>query len=61
MSTDRRMDKEDGNTYTQWDITQPEKRMKSSFAAICMDLNVIILSAVNQKESYKYHVTYSEI
>ena len=40
------------DTYIQWDTTQP-------FAATQMDLEIITLSEVSQKEKDKYHeITY---
>ena len=38
------------HTYTQWNITWPLKRMKMPFAAIWMDLEIIMLSEVRETE-----------
>ena len=40
--------------FTQWNITQPWKNEILPFAATLMDLKVIILSEVSQKEKDKY-------
>ena len=55
MSINRQMDKEDV-VYIQWNITQPLKRKKNAIAATWMDLEMIILSEVNQTEKDKYHM-----
>ena len=38
------------HTHTQWNTTQPQKMNEMSFAATWMDLEIIILSEVSQKE-----------
>ena len=40
--------------FTQWNINQPWKNEILPFAATLMDLKVIILSEVSQKEKDKY-------
>ena len=43
--------------YIQWNITQPLKR--TTFAATWMDLEIIILSEVSQREKeIPYDITY---
>ena len=43
--------------YTNWNITQALKRNEiMPFAARWMDLEIIILSEVSQKEKDKYHI-----
>ena len=42
-------------TYIEWDTTQPLKRIVP-FAAPGIDLEIILLSEVSQKEKDKYHV-----
>ena len=51
MSTDRWMDKED----VGWHSALKEKEIMP-FAATWMDLEVLILSKVSQKEKDKYHM-----
>ena len=38
------------HTHTQWNITRPLKRVKMPFAAIWMDLEIIMLSEVRETE-----------
>ena len=48
-------------TYTQWNITQPLKNNKiMPFAAAWMELEILILSEVSQKEKRQipYDITY---
>ena len=54
------MNEQRHGTYTQWNVTQPqEKNEMMPFAAIWMDLEIIILSEVSQREKDKYHgITY---
>ena len=43
--------------YTQWNITQPLKMNEiMSFAATWLDLEIIILSEISQKEKDNYHM-----
>ena len=43
--------------YIQWNTTKPLKKNEiMSFAATWMDLEIITLSEVNQKEKDKYHM-----
>ena len=43
-------------THTQWNITQKKKNEIMPCAATWMDLEIIILSEVSQKEKDKYHM-----
>ena len=54
------MNEQRRGTYTQWNVTQPqEKNEIMPFAAIWMDLEIIIPSEVSQREKDKYHdITY---
>ena len=62
MSIDRWMNKEDmcvciNDAYAQWNITQLWKKNEiMPFAAVWMDLEIIILSEVSQKGKDKYHM-----
>ena len=52
------MEKEDV-VYTQWDITAIRKNEMMPFVATWIDLEIIILREVSQKEKNKYHdITY---
>ena len=44
--------------FMQWTITQPSKKKSEMmpFAATWMDLEIIILSKVSQKDKDKYHM-----
>ena len=43
--------------YTQWNTTQPQKNNEiRPFAATWMELEILILSEVSQKEKDKYHM-----
>ena len=45
------------NGILQWNTTQPQKRTEiMPFAVTWMDLEIIILSEVSQKEKDKYHM-----
>ena len=39
------------HTHMQWNITRPLKGLKMPFAAIWMDLEMIILSEVSQRKT----------
>ena len=56
MSIDRGVDKEDWYIYTMDYYTAIKKNEIMPFAAMWMDLEIIILSEVNQKEKDKYHI-----
>ena len=44
-------------TYMQWNITQPSKRMEYwNFTETWMDLEILILSEVSQKQKDKYNM-----
>ena len=44
-------------TYTQWNTTQPQKKNKiMPCTATWMQLEIILLSEVNQKKKDKYHM-----
>ena len=47
-------------TYIQWNTTQPlKKKERMPFASAWMQLAIIILSEISQKEKDKYHdITY---
>ena len=55
MSTDRQIDKEDV-IYTMEYYSAIKKNEIMPFAAIWIDLEVIIVSEVSQKEKDKYHM-----
>jgi hypothetical protein len=42
--------------YVQWNFTQPQKRMKFSFAGRWMELKNIILSEVSQAHKAKSYM-----
>ena len=42
--------------YIQWNTTQPYKDKLMPFETIWMELGILILSKVNQKEKDKYHM-----
>ena len=43
-------------TYTQWNTTQPQERNKiMPFAATKVELEILTLSEVSQKEKDKHH------
>ena len=42
--------------YIKWNITQPIKNEILSFAATCMDIEIVILSEVSQREKDKYMI-----
>ena len=42
----------------QWNITQSKKKKVMSFVATWMQVEIIILSEVIQKEKDKYHISY---
>ena len=45
--------------HVQWNITQLLKKNEiMPFAATWIDLKIIILSEISQKEKDKYHITY---
>ena len=45
------------STYIQWNTNEPFKKNKiMPFAATWMELEILILSEVSQKEKDKYHV-----
>ena len=48
-------------TYTQWNTTQPQKKKIRPFAATWMQLEILILSEVSQKEKYHMISLISEI
>ena len=55
------MDKEDIHIYiiyihTQWNTIQHKKNETMTFAATWMDLEIITLHEVSQKEKDKYHM-----
>ena len=52
------MDKEDVVHNIQWNTTQHKKNEIIPLAAMWIDLEIIILSEVSQKEQDKYHKTY---
>ena len=54
MSIDRGMDKEDVSGMEYYSAIKKHEIMP--FAAIWMDLEIIILSEVSQKEKDKYHM-----
>ena len=59
MSINRGMDKEDWNIYAMEYNTVIKKNEIISFEAICMDLEIVILNEVSQKEKENYHnITY---
>ena len=62
MFTDRWMDKEDVvYVYTQWNNTHPQKKTEiMPFVATWMDLEIVLLSEVSQKEKNKYHIIHVE-
>ena len=41
-------------TYIQWSTTQPQKDNLMPFAAKWMELEILILSEISQKEKDKY-------
>ena len=55
MSTDRQIDKEDV-IYTMEYYSAIKKNEIMPFAAIWIDLEVILVSEVSQKEKDKYHM-----
>ena len=58
MCINRGTAKEDVDVYTMEYYSAIKKNEIMPFAATCMDLKIIILSEVNQKEKDKYHITY---
>ena len=56
MSIDRRMDKEDVVRTYNGILFSHKKNEIMPFAATWMDLEIIILSEVSQKEKDKYHM-----
>ena len=56
MPIDRRMDKEEWYIYTMEYYSALKKNEIMSFAAIWMQLGIIILSEVSQKEKDKYYM-----
>ena len=56
MSIDRGVDKEDWYIYTMDYYTAIKKNEIMPFAAMWMDLEIIILSEVNQKKKDTYHM-----
>ena len=53
------MNEQRRGTYTQWNVTQPqEKNEIMPFAAIWMDLEIIILNEVNQRKINMYDIAY---
>ena len=57
MSIYRDLDKDVVYIYTQWNITQLQKKNEvMPFAARWMDLEIIIPSEMNQKVKDKYHM-----
>ena len=57
MSIDREMDKEDVvHIYTMEYYSAIKKNEITQFTATWMDLEIIILSEVGQKEQDKYHM-----
>ena len=50
------MDKEDAVYIHNGILLSHKKNEIMPFAATCMDLEIIILSEVNQKEKDKYHM-----
>ena len=56
MSTDRGINKKRCGIYTQLNIIVIKKNEIMPSAATWMDLEIIILSKVSQKEQDKYHM-----
>ena len=45
-------------TYIQWNVTQPLKKDEiMPFATTCMDLEIVVLNEVNQRQ-ISYDITY---
>ena len=57
MSTDRWMDKEDVVCIYNEILLRHKKNEVMPFTATWMDLEIIIVSEVSQKEKDKYHMT----
>ena len=56
MSIDTGMDKKRWYIYTMEYYSGMKKNEIMPFAATCMDLEILILGEVNQKEEDKYHM-----
>ena len=44
--------------YTMEYYSAIKKNKRMPFAAICMELEILILSELSHKEKYKYHIAY---
>ena len=58
MSTDKGMDKEDVVHICNGIPFSHKNELNNAIAATLIDLEIIILSKVSQKEKDKYHITY---
>ena len=61
MSIDRQMDKEDVVHIYNGILLSHKKNETMPFAATWMQLEIIILSEVSQKEKDKYHMVHSYV